>query len=255
MPEGNALDDFSQEFKQDPDFPIQDQKDPLDETTVPAKDDATITERDNREARRAKKALQAEREAAIILNERVRALSEKVSELERFKTDVGTPVDDDVYDVLYGNTPRTPETEKVAASLQKLLEKNAQKARDLALQEFEARSQEGSREFEEARNTVDSEFEALEDEFGVDFERNTKLRNDFVDFVDRLSRKDTEGNILEYPDFRSAFETFQSLSKRDTSRQREIASRGMTRGNNTSGQAADKEHQEYLKNLGIFFGN
>lgn len=246
-------DDFkvADEFAQD--FPAPDQSDPFNEAPKPEKEEdvAEVKEKDNREARRAKKALQEEREASILMAERLRVLSEEVSELKKFKGETRESVDSDLHKVLFGSQEETPETRATAVNLQKVFERNMQLAKEGAIKELESRSQAGTQEFKRAKDFVDSEFEALEDKYGVDLTSPSKTRDDFVDFVEKLSRKDDEGNITEYADFQNAYEVFQTLQKRDSSRQRDLGSRGMTRSGNTTQTVADKANQDYLISIGV----
>lgn len=247
-------DDFKVADEFEKDFPTPEANDPFNEGIKPEKEEedvATIKDRDNREARRAKRKLQEEREANIAMAERLKVLSEQVSELSKFKSETKEELDGDLHKVLFGNAVETPETRATALNLQKVLEKNAEIAKESALREFEARSEVGNEAYRAEKDFVDAQFEALEDEFSIDLTSKSQTRDDFIDFVEKLSRKDGEGNIVEYPDFRNTYEIFQTLQKRDTTRQKSIGSRGMVRSGNTTETLADKTTQDYLKSIGV----
>lgn len=108
------------------------------------------------------------------------------------------------------------------------------------IKELESRASEA-----EAKESaiIDQAFDNLEDKFNVDLSGKTKaskdFRNGFIDFIEQISPKDSKGEITEYADFPAAFETYSKIASntksRETSeRQKELASRGMTR----SGTAA-----------------
>ena len=81
------------------------------------------------------------------------------------------------------------------------------------------------------------------------------MRNDFIDFVQKISSKDREGNIVEYPDFTEAFDTFQELNKKQSSnsRAKELASRGTSRSSDAS--ATPVSGDKSWKSVEKFFSN
>jgi len=84
----------------------------------------------------------------------------------------------------------------------------------------------------ESVNQLQDGLDRIEENFGVDLSSNSatakKTRNDFLDFVGRISPKNEYGEIKEYADLESAFETFKEMRKPETNTQaKQIASRGM----------------------------
>lgn len=158
------------------------------------------------------------------------------SEEQKFKEEVsaGEDVVKAFTDIIGNDTP-----EKVMA-LQKLrtamtsLEEKA----TLATRELEAERQAES----QAESEVEDGLEAIEDTYGVDLSspKGAKLRNDFIDFVARLSRKDEYGEITEYPDFVEAYDIFQSTQVPKKTRAKELASKGMERGSAEAPKVNDR---------------
>lgn len=74
--------------------------------------------------------------------------------------------------------------------------------------------------------------DGIEDKFGVDLSSNSvaakKTRNDFLDFLGRISPKDQNGEIKEYADMDYSFEEFSKRNKPELNTQaKQIVSRGM----------------------------
>ena len=92
-------------------------------------------------------------------------------------------------------------------------------------------------------NYIDSQLEAIEDAYGVDITSETpqatKRRQEFLGLVEKLSPKGEGGIVTDYADFGTTYELYDETHKEkiDNSRQKEIASRSMTR----SGSAKSAE--------------
>lgn len=89
---------------------------------------------------------------------------------------------------------------------------------------------------QEAEQELESAFESIEETFDVDFDRNPKLRSEFVTFVEKIAPKDRQGNIVDYPDMLSAYETFNEMKSatRQPNRAKELASRSLARSSETT---------------------
>lgn len=141
---------------------------------------------------------------------------------------------------LYG-----PDNAEASRLHMELLNDYANKAEERA---FERIKKEGEREAEERRKTdeyLDSQFEAIEDEFGVDITSDSpaarKARNGLIDLVEKLSPKDESGEIAEFADFHAAWEVYQENANKPsatTARAKEIASGTMNKSG--TGQPAPK---------------
>lgn len=111
-----------------------------------------------------------------------------------------------------------------------LEEKGAQKALSQLQEQADAEKAEEAK----AQEELVTAFDAIEEEFGVDLTSNSptarKERNDFVDFIKRISPKDADGNIIQYPDLQETWSIFKSSKAPDTKRRaKDIATRSMDR--------------------------
>lgn len=184
----------------------------------------------NRRHRRLEAKLQAEREANIALSERVKVLSE----VDKFAKD--TPeVDPDIAKMFDASDVGKENALRLSRKLNEIQEKAEERAIARIAQEKDKESE----ELTEAGNFIDSQLETLEDQYKVTFYGSKKaddLRSEFLQFVEDMSPKDRDGNLKDYADFETSFETFIELKtkdKPDNSRSREIASRSMQRSQNS----------------------
>ena len=126
------------------------------------------------------------------------------------------------------------------------------------MKRLEDAQQQESQEVEANASYLEDELENIEDRFGIDLEGNTesskKLRNGFLDYVARLSRKDREGNILDYPDIQATWEEFNSRRQRSTNtRAAAVADRSMapSAGEDASTDAEKKALEKYALEQGF----
>ena len=180
----------------------------------------------DRRHRRLEKALQDSREMNIALNERVSVLSET----QKLQQEVGA--DADIHKVLFGDQAETPQSRATAQNLQRLLDKRDADVQERAFNRLQEASRAESREVQENASYLEDELESIEDRFNVDLEGSTeesrKLRNGFIDYVAKFSRKDRDGNIVDYPDIQATWEEFNARRQRSSSgRAQAIADRSM----------------------------
>lgn len=185
----------------------------------------------NRRHRRLEQQLQAERDARI----RAEALAEA-------RLEVGERTSSEEVDPrwlrIYGDTPEAREAWRLQQEIfsDYKTQTKAEALREIQQQQNEA--QEQQREFE---SLVDTELEAIEDEFNVDVTSDApaarKARREFLEMVEKASPKDEDGNVTSYADFGSVWEFYQlkRAKEKDTSvdRQKELSSRSMTKGQGT----------------------
>ena len=194
----------------------------------------------NRRERRKQAKLDAERESNIIIAERLRAATEEIENLKGVKraTEENPDVDPRLIRI-FGTGDKETELAKLFTGL---LSETKESAREEALKEIQQLEESGKAEVAQAEETIDSQLEAIEDEYGIDITSNTaqatKARTQFLSLVERLSPKDAEGNITEFADFGTAFELYQDkfADKIDNSRNKSIASRSMTRSSSSASQ-------------------
>lgn len=159
----------------------------------------------------------------------------KPSEVQQFAKEVGVSEDeltDTLVEIIGNDTPqKVAAVKKFRSQLEGLKKAGAQEA----LSEIRQQAEADQAEQAEAVEEINEAFDAIEEEFDVDLTSNTtaarKERNDFIDFVKRVSPKDENGDVMQYPDFQETWKLFQSTKKpsTDNKRAKDIASRSMTR--------------------------
>lgn len=215
-----------------------------DDTDTPAKDSEPYK---NRRHRRLEAQLQNEREENI----RLKALAEGRSEARQFAQE--NNVDERLLE-MYGNTD---DGKKAARLHMELLNDATSKGKELALQELKeerARETEAQKKYE---SFIDSELEAIEDEHNVDITSDApaarKLRREFLEIVQKLSPKDSDGTITSFADFGGVWESFsEKRAKPDNSRAKDVASRSMApTGSVDASKTEDDTNRAYLRSIGI----
>ncbi len=250
--EDGALDEFEQDFSSEV-APKEDDN-VLDvpassENEEAAPKEEEVEPRKNRHHRRIEAKLNAEREANIHLNARLEALSEAA----QFAKETGGLSVDQRLLQLYGDDENG---RKAAQLTQSLLQDAAEKGEARALERLREEQRNEVAEVKREEEFIDESLEELEDESGVDLTSNSpegrKNRTQFLNLVERLSSKDTDGNIKDYADFDEVFDVFQKTrTKNDSSRQKDAASRGQVRSGSTSVKAGDVAQENFLKLHGI----
>lgn len=114
-----------------------------------------------------------------------------------------------------------------------------------AIQELQAQSDSERQEERQAQEELSDAFENIEENFNVDLTSNTplakKTRSDFIDFVKRVSPKDENGDISDYPDFQETFALFKETQRPQNNRAKELASRGMSRSSDASSMPVNSD--------------
>lgn len=171
------------------------------------------------------------------------------------------PTDDKVSDVLtrlIGND--TPEKVSMVKEFKDILGNLKGEARAEALAEIESRQNAEVQADQEAEQELESAFENIEEQFDVDITSNNalarKTRQEFVSFVEKIAPKDRNGDIVDYPDMTSAWETFSEIKKSTAqpNRAKELASRGMSSSRSATESAPDKRRtfndaDDYINSL------
>lgn len=146
---------------------------------------------------------------------------------------------DDITDVLtriIGND--TPEKQAAVKDFHKVLSGLEEKGAQKALAQLEQQAQQERDKDTQAQQELEDSFTDIEDSYGVDLSSNTatarKTRSDFVEFVRQVAPKNSEGEVIGYPDMNAAFEVFQERNKRNPVRAKQLASNGMTRSSDAS---------------------
>lgn len=149
-----------------------------------------------------------------------------------------TKVDDDYYVRLIGND--TPEKVAMIKESQARDERMLQQAEERAFNRLSQKEQEAVKAEKEAEAELENAFDNIEETYDVDISSTNpiakKTRQDFVTFIERIAPKNSRGEIVDYPDMTSAWETFQEVQKatKQPSRAKELASRSMARSAETT---------------------
>ncbi len=158
---------------------------------------------------------------------------------ETFVKDVGAEADElteTLIEIIGNDTPqKVAAVKKFRSQLEGLKESGAERALAQLREQAEAETQAEAEAVEEISNA----FDAIEEEYGVDLTSNTvqakKERNDFIDFVKRVSPKDSNGDVVQYPDFDETWKLFQSTRKpAENKRAKDLAARGVARSTDAS---------------------
>lgn len=138
--------------------------------------------------------------------------------------------------VLVGND--TPEKVDTINKLEKALYGMDEKAAQRALAEIEQERYEELQAEKEAEDQLIYGFEAIQDATGIDLyaTNNRKLKGQFIDFIEKISPKDNDGEIIDFPDIPAAFSAFQATQVRASStlKAKELASRSVDRSGDAS---------------------
>jgi hypothetical protein len=207
--------------------------------------------RKNRRHRRLETQLQQEREARIAAEARAagRADAERTS-----------PGSDDMpqeWVTMYGDTP---ESRQAWALQKKLLNDHGERIRKETVAEIEERQRKDREQADNLKTFITGELEEIEDAHDVDLTSDQpsarKARRELLDLVEKLSPKDAQGNVTGYADFEQAFTIYQERANKapDASRQKDLASRSMTRSGDAAAAAPSKQTPGFFgwrKDLGL----
>ncbi len=191
----------------------------------------------NRQHRRLEQRLQKEREANMVLNERLKAKEETIQNVVK-----DIPIDSR-FKRLFGEDEKGLEIAKHFTDILGEVKANAiTEAEERAYARIARERAEEAEEVSKYESKIEAGLESIEDEFGVDLtsDKAEKDRKAFLDFTAKIAPKDDDGNPIELPDLVSAYEIFKSTQKpKENTRRTEIAARSMQQ----SGQTNLREEQ------------
>lgn len=171
----------------------------------------------------------------------------KPSEVRQFIEETKNDEDDLIaaFTNVIGND--TPEKVHALKTLGKRLKDVEETASQRTLQQIQAKQNEEKQAEIEAENTLNDAFENIEEEFGVDLTSNTpiakKTKSEFIDLIKRLSPKDSNGEVIDFPDFREVFTLYKDMRKPESNnRAKELSSRSMQRSTETSNTTQVKDN-------------
>ncbi len=178
------------------------------------------------------------------VEKRLEQLEKSLPKKETIET---SKADDEVNDVLtrlIGND--TPEKVSMVKEFRSILERGTERAKAEALAELDQRQQREVDADREAETELENAFDDIEETYDVDITSNNplarKTRQEFVSFVERIAPKDRDGDIVDYPDMLSAWETYSELKKSTASpsRAKELASRSMARSTEVANKPQER---------------
>lgn len=151
---------------------------------------------------------------------------------------------------IYGTT--TPEAIEATNLLKEALAGVEESATRKAVEKFEAQRQAEAQATKAEEKTLDEMAERWEDEYGIDMS-DSATRKAIYALTEKLSRKDSEGNIKEYPDPDGVADVFLATREKQSNRAKELSSRSMTRsGASQPSKLQEDANWQALKDAGIF---
>lgn len=195
----------------------------------------------NRRHKRLEAKLQAEREANIALNARLATIAEA-------KQTASSPEYLKAVEKIYGMD--SPETAAATEIMKNVLQAVRDEAERGALEKFEAQRREEAEAQRKEEAVLDSMLEQIEDEHGVDLTsaKADTARKGFLKLLERMSPKDSDGNILAYADPEAVWEIYkEKSSKKPENPAKALAARGMTHSGSGESTLQDDSTLRFLK--------
>ncbi len=230
---------------------------PLDGSQAPAKDgvddkgdsegnDADGLKPKNRRERRLLERLDAERESSVFLAGKLEAVTEArkavTEEADYLKA----------IEKIYGTD--SPEAILATDLLKKAMVGVRDDAENRAYERIQQERRNESKEQQDAEKELDTMVDEIEDEYGVTL---TEVQErSFFQLLEKMSPKDSDGNVKEYADPHAVWEVFQEKLQKQTSsggsRAKDLSSRSMV----SSGASAESNlntdvHARFLREQGI----
>jgi hypothetical protein len=242
------LDEFNNKPTDDP-FAFLNQepeKAPEENKEAPETPEEGQPEARNRRERRLMEKLQSEREAAIALAARLEAVTEaqktRNSEEAEFLT---------IAERIYGT--QTPELREATELLKTALMGVKEEAKREALDEYKRIRQEEQQAVSQAEKRIDSFLEEIEDTYNVDISSGAH-KTEFLKFMEKMSPKDKDGNIIEYADHHAVWEIYQDKINKNkpVNPAKDLAARAVTQSAGAKdSNLTDDTHARWLRENGI----
>lgn len=203
----------------------------------------------DRRHKRLEEKLQAERESNIQLSARLETLSE-VSKFAKETT--GSEYLKSV-EKIYGTD--SPEATAATELLKGALKGVEDRATERALEIFRKEQKEASDAVKKEEQQLNTMLEELEDDYNVDLTSTSaqSTKKGFLTLLERMSPKDSDGNIIHYADHHAVFDQYKSQIKKVTdTRAKDLSSRSMVNsGSSSDNKKVDDATQKFLKQEGI----
>lgn len=199
----------------------------------------------NRRERRLAAKLQVERESSIALAARLEALTEA----QKARTDESAD-HIKLVERLYGTD--TPEAREATEVLKNALQGFQKQATADAVELFRKEQREAQESQQTEERAIDTMLEEIEDEYKVDMSFDS-TRKSFLGLLERMSPKDSDGNITAYADHHAVWEELQSRNQQaPDNRAKQMASRSMVASGASKEAPTDNDAVEkFLRDNGI----
>lgn len=204
-----------------------------------------VPEPRNRREKRLMEKLQSEREAAIALAAKLDAIT--TSQQTRTESSQW----EETIEKIYGNS--TPELREATELLKASMRGVKDEAKREALAEYQAIRQQEQQAVSQAEGRLTSMLEELEDEFNVDLSTGAHSA-EFLKLLEKMSPKDSQGNIVEYADHFAVYEMYQEKVNRNkpANPAKDMAARGMVQSAGANDTKLNNEaHERFLRENGI----
>lgn len=200
----------------------------------------------DRRHKRLEAKLQAERESNIALNARLLTIAE-ARKSEEVPAEYLKSVER-----IYGTD--SPEALAATELLKNALKGVKEEAKSEALETFKAEQLKLSEAEKKEAAELDSILEELEDDYGVDLTspKSEEIRKAFFKNLEKMSPKDSDGNVLHYADHKAVWEDFSSrIQKKTENRAKNLSDRSMIHSAASNSKVSDDAALRFLKENGI----
>lgn len=207
-----------------------------EETNEKSEEDYGELKPRSRRERRLKEKYDAERESSRMLAEKLRTFSEAKSSIED-EADYLKSVER-----IYGTD--SPEAQLATEALKKALLGVREDAENRAYARWQQENEARTAAEREAEAELDDMVDEIEETYGVTL--TPAQEKAYFQLMEKASRKDRDGNIIEYADPHYVFEVFRERTKKAPSRAKELASRSLQ---DTTGSSDSKLEMDATERL------
>ncbi len=244
MPQNQTQEEFLKDLNPDnkPDVLTTDFA-PVIENTEPQESEEEREERLNRRDRRYIKKLEADRESAIEMADRLA----RITEAQRTRTEEPDEYLKQVERIYGTNSPEASEATELLKTALKTVET---RATERALEQFREEQQREQDSVAQEEKSLDSMIDDIEDETGQTLDEQTK--QGFYQLLEKLSPKDKDGNIIEYADHNAVWDELEARRVVQPNRAKDLAARSMVNSGSSPRTGVEAESNErWLRENGI----
>ncbi len=237
------LDEFNKPQNEDPFSFLEQPVEKPAEEIKPEEPENGAPEPRNRRERRLMEKLQSERETAIALAAKLDTITQSQStrsESAEWEKSI---------ERIYGDS--TPELREATELLKASVRGAKEEAKREALAEFQRIRQEEQQAVSKAEDRIESMLEELEDELNIDI--SDAHRTEYLKLMEKMSPKDSNGNIVEYADHHSVWEIYQERVNKAKAPNpaKDMAARAVTQSAGVKdSNVANEAHTRWLKENG-----